>query len=510
MADGDYMASNVTEVFEPIEGAVMTREDMFELLKGATGSGGRNQLAKPAKREMASQLGVITQLPPAVFDFRTLNSNQQTSRARSESLGARQTAQSEAGKTFEDWVFVGRITAPVDEHQSIVKAMKRMLASVSTIGVLVSDKPSWSVLSIFYHPDREAQAELLADYFGFDRSHLKQYTEAPPLANAGDVQYTPADPDCFLDITELQSILEDWRRKKNLILQGPPGVGKTFIIRNLVDQLMGGFDAKRFQMVQFHQSSAYEDFIRGWRPVDGKDGFHVVDGSFLKFCENARADKERPYVLAIDEINRANLSRVFGELLLLLDHDKRSANYAVQLAQKSPDPTQGSFFVPPNVYVIATMNTADRSLAVLDMAMRRRFAFRDLRPAFGNAKFDDAMSTAGVDNNVRNLVHLRFSALNRIIARDTKALGPGFEIGHSFFCPTEQVVSSENWYRAIINSEIAPLLKEYWFDNAPLAVRYIKALEETDLTAKTAIELDDQKKMQQLPHAEADDEPAAS
>lgn len=318
-------------------------------------------------------------------------------------------------------------------------------------------------------PDRRVPVKTLTEvteYRAFLEFALPLLDETPAKAAVKDPgpQYTidRALSGLFLPRDNFKDILDALARKKNAVVQGPPGVGKSFIARRLAYALVGAEDPARVAMIQFHQSYAYEDFIQGWRP-NGTGGFERRNGVFHEFCQQAAAAQESNHVFIIDEINRGNLSKIFGELFLLIEADKRGPAHAIPLTYARNG--EEKFFVPENVYLLGMMNTADRSLALVDYALRRRFAFLDLRPAFHTPEFQSHLEDQGVEGFLIQQIVARMDRLNKHISAQQSQLGPGFAIGHSFFCPqgTEENLDID-WYRSVIRTEIAPLIREYWFD----------------------------------------------
>ncbi|SHO44068.1 AAA family ATPase [Anaerocolumna xylanovorans] len=255
----------------------------------------------------------------------------------------------------------------------------------------------------------------------------------------------------FMPAMEYDALVSLVNRKKNVILQGAPGVGKTFAAKRLAYSIMGCKDESRICSVQFHQSYSYEDFIMGYRPCE--EGFRLEYGIFYNFCKKAENKPKEPFFFIIDEINRGNLSKIFGELLMLIENDKRG--------QKMVLAYNGlPFAVPDNIHIIGMMNTADRSLAMIDYALRRRFSFFHVRPAFKSSGFMEYQRNLNNHNFDRLIMVIE--ELNEAIINDA-SLGEGFVIGHSYFCEGEQF--QEQWLHEIVEYDIVPILEEYWYDD---------------------------------------------
>ena len=299
-----------------------------------------------------------------------------------------------------------------------------------------------------------------------DGSIIEAIPEA--VTNSEDaIMYTPYSDEDFLSEVfiprqKYETLANLLKTKKNLILQGAPGVGKTFVAKRLAYSIIGEKDTTRVSMVQFHQSYSYEDFIMGFRPT--KDGFELKEGPFHSFRKKTQDDADNDYFFIIDEINRGNLSKIFGELLMLIENDKRSENLRLLY-------TNELFSVPKNLYIIGLMNTTDRSLAMIDYALRRRFTFYEMKPAFDSDGFQKFLELAG--NRKFDELIKQIKALNEAISKD-ESLGDGFRIGHSYFCTDGDI--TDEWMAAAIKFELLPLLSEYWFDEKPKVEEWTRKL----------------------------------
>lgn len=255
----------------------------------------------------------------------------------------------------------------------------------------------------------------------------------------------------YMGETRYKNLVSLLENKKNIILQGAPGVGKTFTAKRLAYAMMGEKDDNRIEFVQFHQNYSYEDFMMGYKPVG--ESFELQYGIFYRFCQKAANNPKKDYFFIIDEINRGNLSKIFGELLMLIEKDYRGTKATLAY--------NGMLFsVPENLYIIGMMNTADRSLAMIDYALRRRFSFFEIEPGFDSDGFKEYQNKLN-DDTFNELIE-KVKELNKEITKD-RSLGKGFCIGHSYFCGKKVV--DEEWLKAVVNYDILPMLQEYWFDD---------------------------------------------
>ena len=360
--------------------------------------------------------------------------------------------------------------ARIDAYNSVVGIMKELYGKDNIYSLTEIDKVAKvsDKLTELYEAEEQGTKK---KEIGNNRSCVNKYKEflihcanlveeVPYSSSEYNVTNDPDKP--FISDEKFDEIVELLFRKKNIILQGAPGVGKTFLARKIAYQLIGQKRDENIETVQFHQSYSYEDFMQGIRPTTAGE-FKVRNGIFYNFCERAREHAEDTFVFIIDEINRGNLSKIFGELMMLIESDKRSPRYALKLTYSE----EGSpkFYVPENVYIIGCMNTADRSIAIVDYALRRRFAFCQIEPELG-----DSFKAYLCSELSREFVEKICSKLNRVnsIIRESASLGKGLEIGHSYFCQISSVDDEEEWWRSICRYELFPYLQEICFENEDL------------------------------------------
>lgn len=326
---------------------------------------------------------------------------------------------------------------------------------------------------LFYGAEQDYDWWLARPYFA--HRYAAQPKDVPVVEEPGPVdedeeELVPSydassivDEGCFIPLTDLERILATLRSKRNLVLQGPPGTGKTWLAKRLGQALIGSaarLSSDRIKIVQFHPSLSYEDFVRGWRP-SSQGRLDLIDGAFLQAVDAARSDPQ-PFVLVIEEMNRGNPAQIFGEMLTLMESTKRRPEEAIELAYVRHSGER--IHVPDNLHIIGTMNLADRSLALVDMALRRRFAFVQLEPLLNSAWRSWSERKGGVPSDVLDLIQERMESLNAQVAQD-RSLGEQFRIGHSYVTPDAPVGDGRDWFRNVVDTEIGPLLDEYWFDD---------------------------------------------
>lgn len=347
-------------------------------------------------------------------------------------------------------------------------------------GYPVHSFPDLSLASWMYKDpvDEPVQAGDIGTNAGAEQETEGEVREAFQVA-APIVPYSVEDilkDGCFLERVEIDRLLDRLRTKKNLILQGPPGTGKTWLAKRLAFALMGQKDDSKVRAVQFHPNLSYEDFVRGWRPT-GEGKLSLADGVFMEAIKAASKDPSSKFVVVIEEINRGNPAQIFGELLTLLEAGKRTPNEALELCYPDADGKRRPVHIPENLYVVGTMNIADRSLALVDLALRRRFAFVGLEPRLGQVWRDWVVKECAVDPGLVADIERRIAELNDQIAADAR-LGKQFRIGHSYVTPAHRLEAGDTkkWFLQVVETEIGPLLDEYWFDAPDEAQKAIARL----------------------------------
>ena len=357
-------------------------------------------------------------------------------------------------------VAIGRVSAEQDGEKLFFEKVEGLTSPIDY--ATLRGCPELERMEYFQNP-QGSLFKLTRGEYDFILDMIRE--ENPVTPETSIDAYTKSD---FLDevyMTEkrYENLVAVLRNKKNIILQGAPGVGKTFAARRLAWSMMGEKDDSRIEFVQFHQNYSYEDFMMGYKPVE--DGFELKYGIFYRFCQKAANQPDKEFFFIIDEINRGNMSKIFGELLVLIEKDYRGTK--ATLAYNGL-----SFSVPKNLYIIGMMNTADRSLAMIDYALRRRFSFFEVEPGFDSEGFIQYQN--GLNNETLNELVSKVKDLNREISLD-KSLGKGFCIGHSYFCGRD--VCTEEWLHSIVDYDILPMLSEYWFDDANKLQRWENILQ---------------------------------
>lgn len=340
--------------------------------------------------------------------------------------------------------------AKENDGKSIWFKKKETLRSPIDYAVLKSI-PGLHDMEFFANPNGSL-FKMTKDEYNVAMAYIRE--ENPVTSIALFKKYTKTDflNDVYISDADYETLKSLLLRKKNLILQGAPGVGKTYTAKRLAYAIMGEMDDSRIEQVQFHQNYSYEDFMMGYKPND-EGGFSMRNGIFYDFCKRASADSGKPYFFIIDEINRGNLSKIFGELLMLIEPDYRER--PIRLSYRNE-----TFAVPSNLHIIGMMNTADRSLAMIDYALRRRFSFFEMKPGFESNGFRNYIEKTG-NKQLKKVVDAVVE-LNNTITKDA-SLGNGFCIGHSYFCNIDN--TNDNILKDIVEYDIIPMLREYWFDN---------------------------------------------
>ena len=346
-------------------------------------------------------------------------------------------------------VAIGSINAENDGEQICIQKDEGLASPIDYAAL--KDCPELAQMEFFQNPNGSLFRLTQAEY----EFILDMIRDENPIVNEEKAKtYTKQDflSEVYMTEERYNALTGVLQNKLNIILQGAPGVGKTFAARRLAWSMMGEKDDSRIEFVQFHQNYSYEDFMMGYKPAG--DSFELKYGIFYRFCQKAANQPDKPFFFIIDEINRGNMSKIFGELLMLIEKDYRGTK--ATLAYNGMQ-----FSVPKNLYIIGMMNTADRSLAMIDYALRRRFSFFDVEPGFDSQGFIEYQNS--LKNDTLNALIATVKELNNDIASD-KSLGKGFCIGHSYFCGREDC--TEEWLRAVVNYDILPMLREYWFDEA--------------------------------------------
>ena len=345
-------------------------------------------------------------------------------------------------------VAIGLVSAEQDGEKLFFEKVETLSSPIDY--AVLKECPELENMEYFRNP-QGSLFKLTRSEYEFILDMIRE--ENPIVTASSSDAYTKDDflNEVYMTEERYETLVNVLRNKKNIILQGAPGVGKTFAARRLAWSMMGEKDDSRIEFVQFHQNYSYEDFMMGYKPVE--DGFELKYGIFYRFCQKAANQPDKEFFFIIDEINRGNMSKIFGELLMLIEKDYRGTK--MTLAYNGLP-----FSVPKNLYIIGMMNTADRSLAMIDYALRRRFSFFEIEPGFDSQGFISYQN--GLNSETLDELISKVKELNRKIAAD-KSLGRGFCIGHSYFCGRD--VCTDEWLHSVVDYDILPMLSEYWFDD---------------------------------------------
>lgn len=345
-------------------------------------------------------------------------------------------------------VAIGRVSAEQDGEKLFFEKVETLSSPIDY--AVLKECPELENMEYFRNP-QGSLFKLTRSEYEFILDMIRE--ENPIVTASSSDAYTKDDflNEVYMTEERYETLVNVLRNKKNIILQGAPGVGKTFAARRLAWSMMGEKDDSRIEFVQFHQNYSYEDFMMGYKPVE--EGFELKYGIFYRFCQKAANQPDKEFFFIIDEINRGNMSKIFGELLMLIEKDYRGTK--MTLAYNGLP-----FSVPKNLYIIGMMNTADRSLAMIDYALRRRFSFFEIEPGFDSQGFISYQN--GLNSETLDELISKVKELNRKIAAD-KSLGRGFCIGHSYFCGRD--VCTDEWLHSVVDYDILPMLSEYWFDD---------------------------------------------
>jgi hypothetical protein len=429
-----------------------------------TAKPGRNQLPKARAQSWAEEVADALEIPASAIVTKAASEANATTRCLNEARGQLSRHASKGFPTTPEVVTIRVYNDDKKIRDSIAETLART-AGIEGFKLLIVVAGQAGGLKPYVHsiaaaPGARALGQKAMQVFNPSEGTLRifptaAFTGSTTSASIPTPQTDVAELD-LVDPAEVRQIVSAWHRAKCLVIEGAPGVGKTHMSRALA-QLLASPHAAEVRTIQFHQSSTYEDFVGGWKP-DGQ-GFKWRTGTIVDFAGQARSAASVPHVLVIDELNRGNVAKIFGEVLTLIEGTKREAAHA--LLVPSEDGSPAPFHLPDNLYVLGLMNTADRTLATIDFALRRRFLFWRIGSKLGDPSFVEFLESKGVDRATANRLNAGFGATNARI-RKSDALGEGFEIGHAYFCVgPEPSQEDEDWYREIFNLQLFPLLREY-------------------------------------------------